>query len=97
MTDPFLILGVSPEADDATIHAAYLKAVKACPPERDLRRFEAIRSAYEATRTRKDRLAHELFDTTPPTVFDLLERATPLETPGRPDAGLFAALLRGES
>ncbi len=96
MTDPYLVLGVSAEADDATIHAAYLRAVKACPPERDLHRFEAVRSAYEAIRTLKDRLAHELFDTTPPTVSDLLQRATPLETPGRPDAALFAVLLRGD-
>lgn len=96
MSDPYLILGVSADADDADIHAAYLAAVKACPPERDLQRFEAVRRAYEAVRTRKDRLAHGLFDTTPPTLSELLDRTAPVQAPGRPDPALFAALLRGD-
>jgi curved DNA-binding protein CbpA len=97
MSDPYLTLGVPADADDALIHAAYLAAVKACPPERDLKRFEAVRGAYEAIRTRKDRLAHELFDTSPPTLSELLDRAAPVGAPGRPTPELFAALLRGET
>jgi len=96
MSDPYLVLGVAPGVDDATIHAAYLAAVKACPPERDLPRFEAVRSAYEAIRTRRARLAHPLFDTYPPSTAELLDRAAPLQAPRRPSAELFAALLRGE-
>jgi curved DNA-binding protein CbpA len=96
MTDPYLVLGVSEDADDAAIHAAYLAAIKACPPERDARRFEAIRTAYQSIRTPKDRLAHELFDATPPGPLDVLDRASPVGAPQRPDAALFAVLLRGE-
>jgi curved DNA-binding protein CbpA len=96
MSDPYLILSVAPDADDATIQAAYLAAVKTCPPERDPQRFEAVRRAYEAIRTRKDRLAQALFDAEPPTLSDLLERAAPTGGPGRPSADLFAAVLRGE-
>ncbi len=96
MSDPYLTLGVPADADDAAIHTAYLAAVKACPPERDRKRFEAVRGAYEAIRTHKDRLAHELFDTSPPTLSELLDRAAPVEAPGRPAPELFAALLRGE-
>jgi len=95
MSDPYLTLGVPEDADDTAIHAAYLAAVKACPPERDLKRFEAVRSAYEAIRTRKDRLAHELFDTSAPSASELLDRAAPVGAPGRPAPALFAALLRG--
>jgi curved DNA-binding protein CbpA len=96
MTDPYLVLGVSEAADDASIHAAYLAAIKACPPERDAQRFQAVRAAYQSIRTHKDRLAHALFDAMPPGPLDLLDRASPVKAPQRPDAALFSALLRGE-
>lgn len=96
MPDPYLILGVASDADDEAIRAAYLAAVKACPPERDPARFVALREAYEAIGNRRARLAHELFDIRPPTVEDVLERAAPVEVGLRPELGLFAALLRGQ-
>ncbi len=96
MSDPYSVLGVPVEADDGAIREAYLTALKACPPERDQRRFEAVRIAYEAIRTRRDRLARELFDTTPPTVSDVLDRAAPVRAPERPGRALFEALLRGD-
>ncbi len=96
MRDPYLILGIGREADDETVHAAYLAAVKACPPERDPERFEALRQAYEAIRTERHRLAHECLDTAPAGALDLLERAAPVTGPGRPDAEAFRALLRGD-
>ncbi len=96
MSDPYSILGVADDADDAAIHAAYLAAIKACPPERDPGRFEAVRVAYEAIRTRRDRLAHELFDISPPGPDEILDRAAPVGAPRRPGAELFAALLRGD-
>lgn len=96
MSDPYLTLGVGADADDDAIHNAYLEAIKTCPPERDPQRFEALRSAYESIRGRRDRLAHELFDTEPPSNAELLDRAAPLQAPRRPAATLFAALLRGE-
>ena len=98
MSDPYLALGVTSDADDDAVHAAYIAAIKACPPERDVQRFQTVRAAYELIRTRKDRLTHELFDTSPPTVTELLDRATPLRQPAdRPGQELFVALLRGES
>lgn len=95
MSDPYLVLGLAPDADDAAVHAAYLAAVKACPPERDPRRFESLRAAYESLRTRRDRLAWGLFDKTPPTLADCLDRAGPVGAPGRPARELLATLLRG--
>lgn len=96
MSDPYLILGVPDDADDAAIEAAYLSGIKRYPPERDAERFQSLRAAYECLHTERDRLAHALFDTTPPTPTDLLDRAAPMTAPGRPDPAHFAALLRGE-
>ena len=72
MTDPYRLLGVPDTADDAAIRAAYLAAIRACPPERDRSRFEQVRAAYESIATARDRLARALFDPTPPTVQDVL-------------------------
>lgn len=95
MSDPYLVLGVPEDADDTTIHAAYLAGIKRWPPDRDPVRFEALRAAYESVRTRRDRLAHELFDASPPTIGEILDKAAPAGEPRRPDAGAFAALLKG--
>ena len=95
MRDPYLILGLGPDADDTAVETAYLDGIKRCPPERDPERFQALRAAYEALRTQRDRLSYALFDTSPPAIGDILDRAAPLEPDRRPDAALFAALLRG--
>lgn len=76
MTDPYRVLGVVETADDSSIRAAYLAAVRACPPERDRQRFEQVRAAFEAISTQPRRLAHALFDTTPPTLQELAEALT---------------------
>lgn len=96
MSDPYLILGIQPNADDDAVRAAYLAAVAACPPERDARRFEALRNAYEALRTHRARLAQALFDQSPPTLADILDKAEPVGAPARPARALFTALLRGD-
>jgi curved DNA-binding protein CbpA len=95
MSDPYLTLGIAPDADDASVHAAYLAAVKACPPERDPQRFQVLRAAYEALRTRRARLAQALFDQTPPTLTVVLDKAAPVGPPARPSRALFDSLLRG--
>lgn len=95
MSDPYLVLGVSEDADDTAIHAAYLQGIKRWPPDRDPVRFEALRAAYEAVRTRRDRLAQPLFDASPPTIGEILDKAAPAGEPRRPDAAQFAALLQG--
>jgi curved DNA-binding protein CbpA len=84
MTDPYRQLGVPESADDAAIRAAYLAAIRACPPERDRQRFEQVRAAYEAIGTEQQRMAHALFDTTAPTLHELLETLSAGWQPGRP-------------
>lgn len=72
MSDPYRILGVPTTADDETIRAAYLALIRDCPPERDRKRFERVRTAFEAVSTARGRLAHALFDKTIPTPEDVL-------------------------
>ncbi|MFB1488116.1 MULTISPECIES: molecular chaperone DnaJ [unclassified Thiocapsa] len=96
MTDPFLILGVPFDAEDAAIEAAYLAGLRRASPERDPAGFEALRGAYEKIRTRRDRLAYALFDQTPPTAADILAKAAPVGEPRRPKRATLTALLRGE-
>jgi len=95
MSDPYLTLGLPPDADNAAVQAAYLAAVKACPPERDPERFQTLRAAYESLRTHRARLAQALFDQEPPTLAEVLDRADPVGAPRRPARALFDALLRG--
>jgi curved DNA-binding protein CbpA len=102
MSDPFLTLGIDPDADDHVVESAYRAAIKRCPPDRDPAGFQAVRAAYERVRTQRDRIAYALFETEPPEPIDILRRAEAQgrrddeARPRRPDPTLFAALLRGE-
>lgn len=91
MTDPYRELGVPETADDDTIRAAYLAAIRACPPERDRIRFEQVRAAFEAISSAPRRHAHALFDTQAPTAQEVLELLSADWRPGLPDE---ATLLR---
>ena len=95
MTDPYRQLGVPETADDDTIRAAYLAAIRACPPERDRQRFEQVRAAYEAIASQPLRLAHALFDTSAPTLHDVLELLSAEWQAARPtEASLYRLLGR---
>jgi curved DNA-binding protein CbpA len=47
MMDPREVLGVSPNAGEEEIRAAYLRKVKEFPPDRAPEEFERIRNAFE--------------------------------------------------
>ena len=93
MTDPYRQLGVAATADDATIRAAYLAAIRDCPPERDRQRFERVRAAFEAIASEPQRLAHALFDTSVPTVDELLGILSAEWRAGRPTEPTLYRLL----
>ena len=59
--DPHQILGVDPDAEEATIRRHYLQLVREHPPDRDPERFRAIRQAYEQLRDPVARMRHRLF------------------------------------
>ena len=57
MSDPYEILGVTPQADEAEIRRRSLALVREFPPERAPERFAAIRVAYDEVRNPARRLA----------------------------------------
>lgn len=92
MNDPYLVLGVTPDADDESIRRAWLDAVRRFPPERHPERFEAARAAYERIDTRRHRIAHELFDASAPDLETLIGLAlharASADTAGKASDGL---------
>lgn len=59
---PYMILGVSPQADDATIRRAYLELVKKNPPDHNPAKFSRVNAAFELIKDQKSRIAFDLFD-----------------------------------
>ncbi|MCU1238824.1 MAG: heat shock protein DnaJ domain protein [Candidatus Solibacter sp.] len=55
--DPRQVLGISPEAGDEEIRAAYLRKVKEYPPDRAPAEFEKVRDAYESLRDPRRRVS----------------------------------------
>jgi curved DNA-binding protein CbpA len=62
---PYAVLGVSPDADDERIRAAYLVKLKQYPPDRSPAEFEQVRDAYDLLRDRRRRAQHTLFSVDP--------------------------------
>ena len=93
MKNPFVLLGVSEDADDETIKKAYLQQVRRHPPEREPDQFQAIRLAFEAVKTRRDRLCYRLFQQDPPDMGALVETALQGGTSRRPTEQQFLRVL----
>ena len=93
MKTPFDILDVSEDATDEVIKKAYLQKVRQYPPERAPEQFQNIRAAFEAIKTRHQRLKYQLFHSEPPGLNALLERCLQSGTPQRLTAELFTQAL----
>lgn len=61
MTDPYLVLGLPPDASDEQVRRRYLELIKLHSPEKDPARFSQVRAAYEALRDRTARVELRLF------------------------------------
>lgn len=74
--NPYDILGLPPEADDAAIRGAYLELVRRYPPDHHPQRFAAVSAAYRILKDEGTRLRHQLFNTAPGlrTPIDVLQR-----------------------
>ncbi len=59
--DPFAVLGIGRDADDAAVKRAYFLQVRQHPPETEPERFEVIRAAYDKLRTAEGRARANLF------------------------------------
>ena len=60
--NPYEVLGVSYESDDASIRGAYLELVKKFTPEMHPDKFEEINRAYITLKDEKSRLEYYLFN-----------------------------------
>lgn len=70
MPNPFTILDIEEHADDEAVRAAYVRAIRQSPPDRDPDGFRRIREAYEAIRDTEKRLAFRLFGPPPLPQFE---------------------------
>ena len=62
MSDPYLILGVDRQANDAAIRLRYLTLVREFPPEQHPARFAEIRAAFERIQTIDARIRTIIFE-----------------------------------
>ena len=93
MKNPFVLLGVPETADDEAIKKAYLQQVRQHPPEREPEQFQAIRVAFEAIKTHRDRLRYRLFQQEAPDMEALVETALRGGTGKRPTEQQFLRTL----
>lgn len=95
VTDPFAVLGVSESAADAAIKQRYLALVRAFPPDREPDRFQQIRRAYEAVRTKRGRLEVQLLTTRSNALTQLKLQCLETQDADRrpPSAATVAALI----
>ncbi|CAN5385117.1 hypothetical protein BH11PLA2_BH11PLA2_08060 [soil metagenome] len=61
VADPYTVLGVAPDADDAAIRARYLALTREFPPEQHAERFASIRTAYETIKSFDLRVKRRVF------------------------------------
>ena len=62
MPDPYTVLDLPPDADDAAIRQRYLDLTRQFPPEQHPEKFAAVRAAYEKLRTLDARVRYRLFE-----------------------------------
>lgn len=93
MQNPFEILEVAEDADDAAIKKAYLKKVKEYPPERQAETFQKIRSAFEAIESDKQRRQYRLFHAETPDLASLLKQALKPGPAQRPEVDVLVGAL----
>jgi curved DNA-binding protein CbpA len=62
MADPYTVLGLPPDADDAAIRKRYLELTREFTPEHHPERFAAVRAAYDRIKNLDSRVRYRLFD-----------------------------------
>jgi curved DNA-binding protein CbpA len=62
VADPYQVLGLPSDSDDATIRRRYLELVRQFGPEHHPEKFAAVRAAYESLKDQNTRLHRRLFE-----------------------------------
>ena len=78
--DPYQVLSLGPDADEAAVRQRYLALVRQYPPEREPQRFAEIRAAYDQLRDPITNLHGRLFSL---ASVDTLESLAAAEQSGR--------------
>lgn len=74
IANPWDVLGVPLTADDQEIREAYLRLVKAYPPDQSPKAFEAIRDAYATLHDARQRFHYQVLAARPtPSFVNLLD------------------------
>jgi curved DNA-binding protein CbpA len=94
MKSPYEILGLVHDANDGEIKQAYLRKVKAHPPESDPENFQVIHQVYQAVKDAKSRLQFELFNLPEACFDDMLDHAFSREDNTALTADQLLKLLR---
>ncbi len=75
MSDPYEVMGIARDADDAAIRNRYLELVREFPPDRAPERFAIVRAAYDELRDPTRRLSAQIFEiATTDSLEDIAER-----------------------
>ena len=93
MLTPFELLEISDDASNEEIKKAYLTKVRAYPPEQAPEKFQQIRDAYEAVKTKKLRLSYQLFHHEKPDFIQLLSQTLQADQSQQVDEALFTKAL----
>jgi curved DNA-binding protein CbpA len=83
MSDPYAVLGLPADSDDATIRSRYLELVRQYGPEHHPEKFAAVRRAYESLRDLDTRLRHRLFEAGRTESIDALVEEIACQSPRR--------------
>ncbi len=97
LKDPYTILGLERQkVSDEDVRQAYINAIRLCPPENNADAFQRVQAAYDAIKTKRQRIKHDLFDYQFPSAEDIIAQAArhSTEIPGRPSLASIQALLR---
>ncbi|QEL19699.1 J domain-containing protein [Limnoglobus roseus] len=83
MTDPYTVLGIPPDADDAAIRAQYLQLTREFPPEEHPEKSAAIRHAYDLLKDLDARVNYRLFAAARSETIDAIIEDVVCQTPRR--------------
>jgi curved DNA-binding protein CbpA len=95
-TDLYSVLGLSPDASDDEVTAAYYRQVRAHPPEKDQEGFQRVQRAFDVLRDPRSRREYDQERRTDPEVRLLISSGRQLIDAGDPGAvtPLKRALVR---
>jgi curved DNA-binding protein CbpA len=83
VTDPYAVLGLTPDAADDAIRRKYLELVRTFTPEQHPEKFAQVRAAYEALKDLNTRLRRRFFDAHRPDSIDLIIEEFSCRSPRR--------------